>query len=104
MQFGNKGKHEQPLPTARGIRRSCSKELYRTIKRLKTYIPPEKVKEAEELYFRKVAGNLIWIAENGKNRKKLSDWFDEAVADDIAKLWEIDRDRLSHAFRNAFGG
>ncbi len=104
MQYGPKGKQPPQLPTARGIRRSCKNELYRTIKRLKMYIPPEKIQEAEQLYFKKVVGKLIWIVENGQNRKKLADWFDEAVAGDIAEIWGIDKERLSSAFRDSFGG
>lgn len=99
-----KEKHSQPLPTARGIRRSCNKELYRTIKRLKIWVPPDKVREAEQLYFRKVVGNLLWIHEHRSNRKLLANWFVEEVAKDIADLWEIDAGKLGEAFREAFGG
>jgi hypothetical protein len=100
----NKGKHERDLPTPRKIRRSCQRELYRTVKRLKTFIPPDKVEEAERLYYRKVIENLIWIAENGSNRKLLADWWEEHVAPDIAKLWQVDEQRLAAAFRDGFGG
>lgn len=99
-----KQKHEQPLPAARGIRRACNKELYRTIKRLNMWIPPDQVAEAEKLYFRKVVSNLIWIHENGKNRKLLADWFEREVAPEIAPLWNVDISRLASAFRDAFGG
>lgn len=74
-------RHTAALPTARGIRRACSNELYRTIKRMNVWIPEDKRKEGEELYYRKVIGNLIWIHENHANRKKLSDWWDEAVCE-----------------------
>lgn len=100
----NKGKHEQPLPSPRKIRRSCQRELYRTIKRLNTFIPPDKVQEAETFYYRKVIENLIWIAENGSNRKLLSDWWAEHVAPDIAKMWQVDAGKLAAAFRDGFGG
>lgn len=98
------GKHAGSLPTARTIRRACSNELYRTVKRLKAYVPDAKLKEAEELYVRRVMLNLLWIHEHRSDRKKLADWWDAEVAADIAKLWEIDQDRLSRAFRDGFGG
>lgn len=104
VQMNNKGRHEKPLPNARHIRRSCGKELYRTVKRLKKYIPPELQKQAEELYVKKVMQNLLWIAENGSNRKLLADWFEEHVASDIAVIWEVDKDVLARAFRESFGG
>jgi hypothetical protein len=97
-------KHQGGLPTARKIRRACSLELYRTAKRLKTWIPPEQMEAAGKLYYQKVATNLIWIHEHHSNRKVLADWFEENVAADIAALWEVDVKRLSDAFRDAFGG
>ncbi len=98
------GKHEKPLPKLRDIRRSCKKELYRTVKRLHVWIPEEKLKQAEQLYVQRVVGDLLWIAETGNNRKKLADWWDQHINDDIAELWDVDADRLSRAFRQAFGG
>lgn len=97
-------KHAAQLPSPRTIRRACGNELYRTVKRLKTHIPAPLVQQAEDLYMRKVIGNLLWIHENRSNRKALADWWDEAVAGDIAELWGVDRARLSQAFRDAFGG
>lgn len=98
------GKHAAALPTPRKIRRSCSKELYRTIKRLGVYIPEERIKQGEELYYKKVIGNLLWIGENISNRKVLADWWDESVSTELAELWQVDRAALSKAFRHAFGG
>lgn len=98
------GKHATSLPTPRKIRRSCSKELYRTIKRLGVYIPEERIKQGEELYYKKVIGNLLWIGENISNRKVLADWWDESVSAELAELWQVDRAALSKAFRHAFGG
>ncbi|GIP54618.1 dehydrogenase [Paenibacillus vini] len=98
------GKHASPLPTPRKIRRGCSKELYRTVKRLGVYIPEERIREGEELYYKKVIGNLMWIAEHTSNRKVLADWWDEAVSAELAELWQVDRETLSRAFRSAFGG
>ncbi|XEC97717.1 dehydrogenase [Paenibacillus tarimensis] len=97
-------KHQPNYPTARKIRRACSNELYRTVKRLKVWIPPEKVAEAENIYFKKVILNLQWITENHSNRKLLSDWWDENVSAEIAELWNVERSRLCGAFRDAFGG
>ena len=91
-------------PSARQLRRTCNKELYRTIKRLNQWIPPEKIAEAERLYYKKVVFNLTWIIENGKNRKKLADWWAEAVAPEIAELWNVNEEKLVRAFRSAFGG
>ncbi|MBO2945522.1 hypothetical protein JJQ72_16210 [Paenibacillus sp. F411] len=91
-------------PSPRGIRRACSKELYRTVKRLKTYIEPELVKQGEELYYRKVIGNLIWIHENYSNKKLLCDWWDTEVSAELAELWQVPEKALQGAFRSAFGG
>ncbi|MCM3629386.1 dehydrogenase [Paenibacillus glycanilyticus] len=97
-------KHTSGLPSARKIRRACSNELYRTVKRLKVWVPKEKMDQAETLYYKKVIQNLLFIAENEKNRKVLSDWWDENVASEIAELWEVDVAKLRWAFRDAFGG
>ncbi|WP_433617474.1 dehydrogenase [Paenibacillus cellulositrophicus] len=92
------------LPTARGIRRKCSNELYRAIKRMKVHIPADLVKQGEAMYYRKVVGNLIWIHENRSNRKVQCDWWDKEVCPELAELWELDPGRLSSAFRDAYGG
>ncbi len=103
--MNNKNQHPKlELPNARKIRRSCNRELFRTIKRLKVWISPEQLAAAEKLYYQKVISNLIWVAENGSNRKKLADWWDEAVAPEIALLWDVDPSKLSAAFRDGFGG
>jgi len=104
MNMGNKEKHSKPLPNARQIRRSCNKELYRTIKRLKLWIPPEKLEEGEKLYFKKVLLNLVWIVENGSNRRLLSDWWEENVCQELADLWQVEPTALAAAFRESFGG
>lgn len=96
--------NQSKLPTARGIKRACSKELYRARKRLQTYISPDLIQKGEELYCRKVAGHLIWIAENHSNRKLLCNWWDEEVSEELASLWNVDRPALCTAFRNAYGG
>lgn len=93
-----------PLPSARGIRRMCSKELYRAIKRLKVHVPDDLLKQGEDMYYRKVIGKLLWITENRSNRKLLCDWWDEAVCPELAELWQMDTAKLSTAFRDAFGG
>jgi len=100
----NAPKHTAGLPTARKIRRACSNELYRTVKRMKIWVPKEKMEQAETLYFKKVIVNLIWVYENKNNRKIQSDWWEENVSADIAELWEVDRVQLCIAFREAFGG
>lgn len=97
-------KHKPQYPTARKIRRACSNELYRTIKRLKLYVPKEKADQAEALYYRKVLLNLQWITEHHSNRKLLADWWEEHVSEDIAELWDVDRSKLCSAFRESFGG
>ncbi|GGA50617.1 dehydrogenase [Paenibacillus physcomitrellae] len=101
---GPKPKHQNSLPTPRKIRRSCSKELYRAVKRMNIYIPEEKMEAGEALYYKKVIGNLIWIGENQSNRKLLADWWDEAVSGELAELWEVDQEKLKLAFRAAFCG
>ncbi|OPA74321.1 dehydrogenase [Paenibacillus selenitireducens] len=97
-------KHQSNLPSARKIRRACNNELYRAVKRMKVWIPEESMKQGEELYYKKVILNLIWIHEHSSNRKLLSDWWDENVCEELATLWDVDRDKLSRAFREAFGG
>ncbi|MDQ6421156.1 dehydrogenase [Paenibacillus sp. LHD-117] len=97
-------KHSSGLPTARKIRRACSTELYRTVKRLKVYVAKDKIEQAETIYFKKVVLNLPWIVEHKDNRKAQSDWWDQNVSAEIAELWEVDRVKLSEAFREAYGG
>ncbi|EXX84874.1 hypothetical protein BG53_10225 [Paenibacillus darwinianus] len=97
-------KHLTSFPSARKIRRACNLELYRTAKRLKIWIPPDKMEAAEKLYVRKVAENMIWIHEHHSNRTKLSDWWEANVNAEIAELWQVDAKRLADAFRDAFGG
>lgn len=97
-------KHTAEFPNTRKIRRACNKELYRTIKRLKIWIPPEQLTQAEELYFKKVVLNLPWITENGSNRKALSDWWEAHVCPGIAALWNVEPEQLTKAFRESFGG
>ncbi|MEK8132197.1 dehydrogenase [Paenibacillus filicis] len=104
MNPGNHMKHQKPLPSARQIRRTCSRELYRARKKLGRYVPPEQIDGADDLYFRRVMANLPYIAENGSNRKLLADWFDENVCADIAALWDVEQEALSRAFRESFGG
>ncbi|BBH21787.1 hypothetical protein Back11_31320 [Paenibacillus baekrokdamisoli] len=97
-------KHNSDYPSARKIRRACENELYRTVKRLGIYIAKDRITQAEKLYFQKVILNLQWIHENFSNRKLLSDWWDENLSAEIAELWEVDRNKLCTAFRDAFGG
>jgi predicted RNase H-like nuclease len=97
-------KHKPHYPNARGIRRACSKELYRTVKRLKTRITPEQMKQAEEKYFKKVALNLPVIVGMQSNRKAQADWWEEHVSAEIAELWQVDPALLNRAFRDAYGG
>jgi len=100
----NAQKHAAAYPSARKIRRSCSNELYRTAKRLKLWIPKDKMEQAEAMYVKKVAANIIWIYENRSNRKLQADWWDENVSAEIAELWDVDRSKLCQAFREAYGG
>jgi hypothetical protein len=104
MRTNKEHHHQLELPSARKIRRSCNRELYRTIKRLKIWVSPENIAIAEKLYYEKVISNLIWVAENGSNRKKLADWWEESVAPEIAPIWNIEQSTLSSAFRKSFGG
>lgn len=99
-----KEKHATPLPSPRSIRRACGNEIYRTIKRLKLHVPAPLLEQAEQLYVKKVIGNLLWVVENRSNRKALANWWDEEVSEEIALLWDVDRVRLMQAFRDAFGG
>ena len=100
----NKETHKQALPSARTIRRACNRELYRTIKRLKIWISPEDIQLAEKVYYEKVISNLLWVAQNGSNRKLLADWWELNVAPEIAPIWNVEPAILSAAFRESFGG
>lgn len=107
--MNSNGEHQKHIagtnyPTARKIRRACSNELYRTMKRLKLWLPKEKIDQAEKLYFKKVALNLQWIVENQSNRKLQADWWAEHVGPEIAELWGVEQERLCAAFRDAYGG
>lgn len=104
MPKNPRSKHEKDTPSLRKIRRSCNKELYRTAKRLKLWIPPEKMQQAEKLYLHKVVGNLQWVIETGENRAKLCDWWEQEVCKEIAVIWDIEPERLARAFRASFGG
>jgi hypothetical protein len=97
-------KHNPQYPNARAIRRACSKELYRTAKRLKTWISPELMKLAEETYFKQVVLNLAVIVEMQSNRKAQADWFEEHVSKEVAELWQVEPAVLNRAFRDAYGG
>ena len=46
----------------------------------------------------------MWIHENASNRRLLSDWWDENVSAEIAEIWDVNREKLCAAFRDAFGG
>lgn len=100
----NKGieKHKPTLPSARGIRRACNKELYRAVKKLKTWIPPQQIEEAEKVYFRKVVENLLWISEHKDNRKAQADWWVENVCPEIAPILGVTEEQLGRAFRDSF--
>ncbi|NIK78373.1 toxin CptA [Paenibacillus castaneae] len=100
----NSQKHNAGYPTARKIRRACSNELYRTVKRMKLWISKDMMDQAEAIYFKKVILNLTWVIENESNRKAQADWWDENVGPEIAELWKVDREKLCSAFREAFGG
>jgi hypothetical protein len=102
MKSFSSEKHTQPLPSLRRIRRACQRELYRTVKKLKTFISDEQMKAAEQIYTRKVVLNLPWIAENGSNRKKLADWWEEQVCTEVAQLWNVESSVLARAFRDSF--
>ncbi len=97
-------KHKQQFPNVRSIRRACNRELYRTVKKLKVRIAPEPMKQAEELYLKKVMLNLPFIMETGSNRKALADWWEQNVSAEIAPLWNVDVNALNRAFRDSFGG
>lgn len=95
--------HQVQLPTARSVRRACQSELYRAIKRMKVWIPEEKLKAAEKLYFKKVAANLVWIHENRSNRRMQIEWWENHVCDELVAILEVDRRRFVEAFKAAYG-
>lgn len=104
MQSYMEEKHNKRPPNLRSIRRACRRELERTIKKLKQWIPASQVDEAAKLYFQKVVQHLPYILEHQSNRKVQADWWAEHVAPEIAELWNIEQDRLVRAFRQAYGG
>lgn len=97
-------KGQSVLPNTRQIKRTCKKELYRTIKKGKLYIPKEKFEAGHELYVQKVIGNLVWIFEHRSNRKKQADWWEQHVAPELSSLWNVDQKKLCSLFRQAYGG
>lgn len=97
-------KHKPQFPTVRGVRRACARELYRAAKRLKAYVPPDRMASAEKLYVGKVLQNLPYIVDNRSNHKALADWWDDNVNAEVAALWNVDPEKLAQAFRDAFGG
>lgn len=97
-------KHTAQLPSPRAIRRACGRELYRTLKRLDVFVPQDKIDQAEKLYFEKVIGNLLWIFEHRSDKTRQAEWWAEAVAPDIAALWEVEEARLVRAFKEGFAG
>lgn len=97
-------KHTAQLPSPRSIRRACSRELYRTLKRLDVFVPQDRIEAAEKLYFQKVVGNLLWIFEHRSDRKRQAEWWAEAVAPDIAELWGVNTDLLVKAFKESYVG
>lgn len=104
MTMSHMKKHEPKLPTARAIRRACSKELYRTKKRLKVWISEELMITAEQIYIRKVSQHLLWIVENQHNKKAQAEWWATEVSGDIAALWNVDQQALIAAFSHAYAG
>ncbi|MFD2115421.1 dehydrogenase [Paenibacillus yanchengensis] len=104
MTMSHMKKHDPKLPTARAIRRACSKELYRTIKRLKVWIDDEKIAAAEQIYVQKVAHHIIWIVENQQNKKAQANWWAQEVSAEIAQLWNVDQQALIAAFSHAYTG
>ena len=100
----SKPKHTQPLPNARSIRRSCEKELYRALKKLKAYVPKEKLKQAENQYFKKVVQHLTWIHEHKNNRKLQLDWWEKNCSLELAQILDINHEKFIEAFRDAYGG
>jgi hypothetical protein len=95
-------RHTAQLPSIRNIRRACSRELYRTAKRLNVYLTPQQMEQAEEHYFTKVIGNLMWIYENRSNRNKQAEWWAIAVAPGIAQIWKVDQNELIRAFKDGY--
>jgi hypothetical protein len=104
MRHTNKEKHKPHFPSARAIRRACSKELYRAAKRLKMWISPEQMQQAEECYVKQVLLNLAFIVDMESNRKVQADWWEEHVSPQIAEIWQVEPTVLNRAFRDAFGG
>ncbi|MBC8080465.1 MAG: dehydrogenase [Gorillibacterium sp.] len=98
------GKHDNPLPSVRQVRRACGRELYRTAKRLGKRITPEKMEQAVTCYFKKVVLHLPYIVKNAGNKKLLADWFDEQMAIEVAEMWEVEPKAVAVAFRQALGG
>ena len=88
--------------TTRGLRRSCKKELYRTIKKLNIFIAPALIEQGEQLYIDKVLCHLSWIQKNSSNPKALCGWWNESVSNELSDLWKVDVDRLQTAFRHTF--
>jgi len=96
--------HRPEYPSARKIRRSCQTELYRTIKKMKVWVDPDKVEKANQFYYQKVVQNSVWIHENRANRKKQVEWWESHCCDEMASILEVNREALAIAFRASYIG
>jgi len=91
-------------PTARKIRRDCSKELYRALKRMNVYVNQDKIKEAELYYAQMVATHYLLLADLKKQRKKQVEWWEEHCSGKLADILELNHDQFVQAFRRTYLG
>ena len=91
-------------PTARKIRRDCSKELYRALKRMDVYVKESKLKEAELYYAKMVATHYLHLADLNKQRKKQVEWWKEHCSEQIATILDVNHEQFVQAFTQAYLG
>src|SRR5690606_41032830 len=89
------------IPTARKIRRDCSKELYRAIKRMDIYVSQDKIEQAERYYAQMVATHYLHLRELNQ-RKKQVEWWEEHCSTKLAELLEVDQQLFIQAFKRAY--
>lgn len=96
------GASANDYPTARKIRRDCSKEIYRALKRMNVHVEQSKLTEAEQYYTKMVITHFQVIRELSKNRKNQVQWWDEHCSEQLSVILGVDRTAFVEAFTKAY--
>lgn len=89
-------------PTARKIRRDCSKELYRALKRMNVHVEESKLIEAEKYYTKMVITNHPTMRELHNNRNGQVQWWNEHCSEQLALILEVEHSAFVEAFTKAY--